>query len=206
MLGYWQFPPELLSGAMGDGGDDEEDGGASGKTGLDTTTNPPTIHAQAIIFPFLLHEAIKGVMEFLGKEKNPEDPEKTKAAMELEDQPQHEIWDIRLGPAIWRRLVKLFPNPIVEDEDKKVIQYYIYTNIINLPTKEFVVLMKEVIENSENGKKLIDSMYYDISQKLAGEEITDEDSEFRNLLDQLTANVNDEDLSDLLTQLGISMN
>lgn len=209
MLGYWQFSPEMLSGAMGGetgGDDDDEGGGGSGKTGVDTTTNPPTVHAQAIIFPFLLHEAIKGVMEFFGKEKNPEDPEKTQAAMELEDQPQHEIWDIRLGPAIWRRLVKLFPTRITQDEDKKVFQYYMYVNIINLPTKEFVVLMKEVIGNTDNGKQLIDTMYYDLSRKLDGEEITNEDSEFRRLIDELSAEVSDDELSSFLSNLGISMN
>lgn len=206
MLGYWQFDPMHLEAAGGGGTDDEEEGGASGKTGLDTTTNPPTVHAQAIIFPFLLHEAIKGVMEFFGKEKNPEDPERTQAAMELEDQPQHEIWDIRLGPAIWRRLVKLFPNRIVEEEDKKVFQYYIYVNIINLPTKEFVVLMKEVIGNTEDGKRLIDTMYYDLSRKFAGEEVGEDDSEFRRILNDLTAEVTDDDLQNFLNDLGISMN
>ncbi len=206
MLGYWHFSPGLLGMAMGGGGDDEDDeGGASGKTGVDTTTNPPTVHAQAIIFPFLLHEAIKGIMEFFGKEKNPENPEATKAAMELEDQPQHEIWDIRLGPAIWRRLTNLFPEGIVNDEDKKAFQYYIYANIINLPTKEFVVLMKEVIGNTQNGKQLIDTMYYDLTRKFDNEEVTEEDSEFRKLLDQLTAEVSDDELQNFLDEIGISL-
>ena len=204
MLGYWQFSPPQLDAAMGGSG--EDDGEGAGKTGIDTSTNPPTVHAQAIIFPFLIHEGIKGVMEFLGKEKNPEDPEKTKAAMELEDQPQHEIWDIRLGPAIWRRLVQLFPTPVVEEEDKKIIQYYMYTNIINLPTKEFLVVMKEVIGNSEDGKKLIDSMYYDISRKLDGEEVSNEDSEFRKLVDQLSDGIDMEGLGDFLNTIGIDLN
>ena len=205
MLGYWQFPPSTLDAAMGS--NDDDDGQAAGKTGLDTTTNPPTVNAAAIIFPFLVHEGIKGVMEFLGKEKNPEDAEKTKAAMELEDIPEHEIWDIRLGPAIWRRLVKLFPNDIINNEDKKQIQYYIYSNIINLPTKEFLVLMKEVIGNTDDGKKLIDSMYYDISRKLDNEEVTNENSEFKNLLDELVglSDINNEDLRSFLNDIGIGL-
>lgn len=205
MLGYWQFGPDMLDAASGSGGDDEDDGSAAGKTGIDTSTNPPTINAAAMIFPFLIHEGIKGVMEFLGKEKNPENPEKSKAAMDIEDQPQHEIWDIKLGPSIWRRLVSLFPDPIIEDEEKRVFQYYIYTNIINLQTKEFLVLMKEVIGKSENGKKLIDSMYYDISRKLDNEEVTNEDSEFRKLLDELTAGSDDNELSLFLNNIGIDL-
>jgi len=205
MLGYWQMPPSAIEAAMGGDNDDEDSGSAAGKTGIDTTTNPPTVNAGAMIFPFLIHEGVKGVMEYLGKEKNPEDPEKSKAAMELEDQPQHEEWDIKLGPAIWRRFTSLFPDAIVQDEDKKIIQYYIYTNIVNLPTKDFLVLMKEVMAKTEDGKKLIDSMYYDVSRKLANEDVGNEDSEFRTLLDQLMAGSNDEDLSLFLNDLGIDL-
>jgi len=200
-LGYWHFPDEMIGQASGG----DMDAGA-GKSRLDTSTNPPTVYAEGHMFPFLVHEGIKGVMEFLGKEKDPEDPDATKQAMEVEDQVQHEIWDIRLGPAIWRRLVSLFAEPIVQEEDKKVIQYYIYTNIINLPTKEFLVLMKEVIGNTDNGKKLIDSMYYDISRKLDNEEVTEEGSEFRKLLDELSAGVDDEELGLFLNDLGIGIN
>ena len=206
-LGYWQFPEEMAQGATGGGGGegDDSDMGA-GKTRVDTTTNPPTINAEAIMFPFLIHEGIKGVMEFLGKEKNPENPEKTTQAMDLEDQTQYELWDIRLGPAIWRRLVKLFPEAIREEENKIIFQYYIYTNIINLPSKEFIVLMKEVIGNSPKGKQLIDAMYYDLSRHLDNEEVTEEDSEFRRLLDELTADIPDEDLGNFLADLGITLN
>ena len=208
-LGYWQFPEEMAQGATvgggGGGGGDESEMGA-GKTRLDTTTNPPTINAEAIMFPFLVHEGIKGVMEFLGKEKNPESPEKTTQAMELEDQTQYELWDIRLGPAIWRRLVKLFPDAIRDEENKIIFQYYIYANIINLPAKEFLVLMKEVIGNSPTGKQLIDAMYYDLSRHLDNEEVTEEDSEFRKLLNGLSVDIPDEDLGNFLADLGITLN
>lgn len=209
MLGYWQFSPPQLDAAMG--GDGEEDGEGAGKTGIDTSTNPPTVHASAIIFPFLIHEGIKGVMEFLGKEKNPEDPEKSKAAMDIEDQPQHEIWDIRLGPEIWRSLVRLFPEAITEDVNKRILQYYMYTNIINLPANEFLVVMKEVLGNTDNGKQLIDRMYYDLERKFSREEVTNEDSAFRELLDSLVKsgdeniNPDDVDLSDL-DGLGLNFN
>jgi len=142
----------------------------------------------------------------LGKEKNPENPEKTTQAMDLEDQTQYELWDIRLGPAIWRRLVKLFPEAIREEENKIIFQYYIYTNIINLPSKEFLILMKEVIGNSPKGKQLIDAMYYDLSRHLDNEEVTEEDSEFRKLLDELTVDTPDEELGNFLADLGITLN
>ncbi len=200
LLGYWQMPKEMM--AMASGG---EGSGAAGKTRIDTSTNPPTIHAEAMIFPFLIHEAIKGVMEFLGKERKPENPEEYERAKDLEDTVQHEIWDIRLGPAIWRRLINLFPEAVKNEEEKKKIQYYIYVNIANLPVKEFLLLFKEIMAETEMGKTLIGAIYYDLTRKVDNETVTKSDSEFRKLMDQLVEQHSDDDLSDLLSNLGITL-
>ena len=209
MLQYWQFPNQLID--TGAGGGEGEEGQGAGITKVDTSTNPPTVNAQGMIFPFLIHEAIKGVMEFLSRERNPEDEERSQKARDLEDQIQHETWDIRLGPAIWRRLVKLFPDAIVNDEDKRMLQSYIYSNIANLPVKEFLTLMKEVIAGSETGEKLIGAMYYDISRTLDNEEVVGTESEFRNLMNELMSGqpeeeMGDDDLTDMLGQMGITLN
>ena len=198
MLGYWQFPETMMEMVM-------SEAGAAGKTRLDSTTNPPTVVARAVIFPFLIHEAIKGVMEFLSKQRNPENPEMVQRAMDLEDNVRDEIWDIRLGPAIWRRLYSLYPEAIRNEEDKKRLQFYIYSNVANLPAKEFLVLMKEVIGNTEMGKKLIGAMYYDLTRKVDDEEVTKSTSEFRKLIDEITPKVEEDDLKNLLSGLNISL-
>jgi hypothetical protein len=207
MLGYWQFPNQMIA-ATGGGGDDEGQG--SGVSKVDTSTNPPTVNAQAIIFPFLIHETIKGVMEFLSRERNPENEERSQKARDLEDNIQHETWDIRLGPAIWRKLVKLFPDSVINDDDKKMLQSYIFSNIANLPVREFLMLMKEVMVGDELGQNLIGAMYYDLSRMVQGEETTGE-SEFKRLMDQLTEDLPDEEmdndeLNDLLNGMGITLN
>ena len=198
MLGYWQFPETMMEMVM-------SEAGAAGKTRLDSTTNPPTVVARAVIFPFLIHEAIKGVMEFLSKQRNPENPEMVQRAMDLEDNVRDEIWDIRLGPAIWRRLYSLYPEAIRNEEDKKRLQFYIYSNVANIPAKEFLVLMKEVIGNTEMGKKLIGAMYYDLTRKVDDEEVTKSTSEFRKLIDEITPKVEEDDLKNLLSGLNISL-
>lgn len=204
MLGYWQFPEELLEMSVIGNGQLSEAQGA-GKTYIDTTTNPPTVVARAVIFPFLIHEAIKGVMEFLSKQRNPENPELVQKAMDLEDKVLYEIWDIRLGPAIWRRLYDLYPEAIKNEEDKRKLQAYIYTNVANLPVRDFLVLMKEVISKSENGKKLIGAMYYDLTRKVDSEEVTTSTSEFKKLMDEISPQVSDDEIQNLLSGLGISL-
>jgi len=200
MLGYWQIPNDMMAAAGGGEGE-----GGAGKTRIDTSTNPPTIYAEAMIFPFLIHEAIKGVMEFLGKERKPENPENYEKAKDLEDQIQHEIWDIRLGRAIWKRLTNLYPNAIVTDEEKKKIQYYIYVNIANLPVKEFLLLFKEIMEGTEMGRTLIGAIYYDLSRKVDNETVTKSESEFRRLMDELMEKNKGENFEDFLSQMGIGL-
>lgn len=199
MLGYWQFPEGNLAGAQG------EEGGAAGKTRLDTTTKPPTVNAEAMIFPFLIHETIKGVMEFLHKERRPENPELSQRARDLEDSVKHETWDIRLGPAIWRRVMNLFPDAVKNDEDKKKLQFYMLSNIANLPVKEYLITMKEVISGSDDGKKLMGAIYYDLSRKTDNETMTKTESEFRRVIDSLKDKYSEDDLSDLLSSMGIGL-
>lgn len=205
MLGYWQFPDEMMESAIDNGKGEFKEAQGAGKTRLDSTTNPPTVIARAVIFPFLIHETIKGVMEFLSKQRNPDDPERVQKAMDLEDTVRNEIWDIRLGPAIWRRLNVLYPESIKVEEDKKKLQYYIYSNVANLPAKEFLVLMKEVIGNTAIGKKLIGAMYYDLTRKVDNEEITKSTSEFRKIIDEITPKVQEDSLRDLLSGLNIGL-
>lgn len=204
MLGYWQFPDELLEMSVIGNGQLNEAAGA-GKTYIDTSTNPPTVVVRAVIFPFLIHEAIKGVMEFLSKQRNPENPELVQKAMDLEDKVLYEIWDIRLGPAIWRRLYDLYPEAIKNEEDKRKLQAYIYSNVANLPVRDFLVLMKEVIGKSENGKTLIGAMYYDLTRKVDSEEVTKSTSEFKRVMDEISPQVSNDEIRDLLAGLNISL-
>jgi hypothetical protein len=144
-------------------------------------------------------------MEFLGKERKPENPENYEKAKDLEDQVQHEIWDIRLGRAIWKRLTNLYPDAIVTDEEKKKIQYYIYVNIVNLPVKEFLLLFKEIMGGTDMGKTLIGAIYYDLTRKVDNETVTTSDSEFKRLMDEFMEEHKDDDLTDFLSQMGISL-
>lgn len=204
MLGYWQFPEEMLEMSIKGNGQLDEAAGA-GKTYIDTSTNPPTVVAKAVIFPFLIHEAIKGVMEFLSKQRNPENPEMVQKAMDLEDKVLYEIWDIRLGPAIWRKLYELFPEATKSEEDKKKLQAYIYSNIANLPVKDFLVLMKEVIGGTQNGGTLVGAMYYDLTRKTDNEEVTKSTSEFKRIMDEISPQVSRDELKDFLSGMGISL-
>ena len=144
-------------------------------------------------------------MEFLHKERRPENPELSQRARDLEDSVKHETWDIRLGPAIWRRVMNLFPDAVKNDEDKKKLQFYMLSNIANLPVKEYLITMKEVISGSDDGKKLMGAIYYDLSRKTDNETMTKTESEFRRVIDSLKDKYSEDDLSDFLSSMGIGL-
>lgn len=181
ILGYWQYPNTMMNAIMGVNGN----GGAIGKTKLDSTTSPPTIHAEAIVFPLLIHETIKGVMEFLSKERIPENLMRTEKAIEYADQIIHEAWDIRIGPTIWRKFENLLPSAVINDDDKKKLKFYIYSNLVNLPAKEFLVLINEILEQSDDAKVLISAMYYDLCIMTDGEYVPEEEYNFRERMDEI---------------------
>jgi hypothetical protein len=203
MLGYWQYPNAALDAQMGG---EDSDGKGAGKTEVILTTDPPTIKAESMVFPFLIHEAIKGVMEYLSTQKEPTEGE-TKAK-ELEDHVVHEIWDIRIGPAIWRRLLQNFPDAVMEDDNEKKMQYYLYQELVNTPAKEFLLSMKEILQKSEIGKKLISAMYYDIKTILDGEVDDEAETQYRRVMDELLKNTDDDfdvNIDDFLSELGLSV-
>jgi hypothetical protein len=226
---YWQFGDSTLSALssmsagkvnvvfpkqnnqeqpeMGDdeqGGDDEEQG--DDEQGGELTK--PKIIAQAINFPALVHEIIKGSMELLsghgqGNIENPQHKATVQKAMELEDTLEKEVWDLRLGPAIWNRLRESFPEDVLMGNNKE-LQNYIFMNIFELPAKKFLVFMKEVISGSESGKRLMATMVTSIQEMLRREDYEESMSQFNDDLDDVTDETDEGDIGDFLNNLGIS--
>lgn len=191
MLNYWLFSDEMLKTVT-----NESD--AAGKVKIDTTTTPPTINAESVNFPFLVHETVKGVMEYFGKEKNPIDIDVYNQVLKLEDKVEHETWDIRFGPSIWNMFYSLLPNTIKDAE----LQYYIYVNIVNLPANEFLLMFREILGNTPLAKTLIGALYYDLIRRNDNEEITKDNSEFKMLMSELVNNNKDFEFALMLKELG----
>ena len=221
LLGYWQVSNPVISGANGD--DNDGEGAGAGKTFLDTDTEPPTVRAEAISFPYLIHEACKGVMEYLSLTSEPEDKERYETAMSVEDQISEETWDIRIGEPIWNLFLSLLPESYVTGEDKSHLKYYIYSNLANLSAREFMsfisIMIKDDPESKATAKRILGAMAYDLERTLDGEDIEGEEHfrdeienispqkpEIGNNIKNVPGKTEDEDLDDLLSQLGLRRN
>jgi len=129
------------------------DNGISGgvvKVEFPTKDNPKAkIHAQAMVFPVLIHEIVKGVMELLSAHGLPKDKKLAKFVLNKADFLAAEPWDMRLGPAIWSK----FTDAI--DVDDFNLKHHIYSDLAKLPAKELHNNMREIMAGTKKGKKII---------------------------------------------------
>ena len=138
---YWVVPD--MEGMIGGGG---AESAMAGKEELDLETDPPTIKAQGLMFPILVHELYKGVMEYVSAHRLPSDPEFAEEVIGTEDTLPAEVWDLRLGPGLWERFIDAIG---ADDFD---IKNHLYSEIIQMPAAEFLKFMKELQSGSEEGK------------------------------------------------------
>ena len=204
---YWQLSDETMKMMMGGPGGG---GSVGGKEEVRRNTNPPTIVARGINFPVLVHELIKGVMELFAIQGRPSDEEgnedpRWSEIEQSEDTLEKEMWDLRLGPAIWDKIRRQFPEEILLDENKFELQNYLIVSIFKLPAREFLVFMKEVISGSETGKRFMGELLQGIDQMFKDQDYQDAISQFRDDLEDVSDNTDDDDLGDFLGGLGIRL-
>lgn len=150
-LNYWLFPDEMVKQSS------KQSGGKAGQEKVDRNTEPPTIFARGINFPVLVHELIKGLMEFFSLQPESEGNENYYENISSEDTITKEDWDLRLGVAIWSRLRRLIPSELHTDE-KIELQNYILNHIFNMPAKQYLRLMREVLGQTNEGKRAIENI------------------------------------------------
>lgn len=189
---YWQLGDDMMQGMT------NNSSAMGGAEEVDTESEVPKIKVRAINFPICVHECIKGVMEVFAVHGQPTDPDMNQAVSDSEDTLEKEMWDLRLGPAIWDRIRQQMPEDIVTDEDKVELQNYLLMAVFELPAKKFLVLCKEVISGSESGKRLLSELTDNIVRTMNDVEI---DGTFDEDLDNLTDETEDNDINDFLKNI-----
>jgi hypothetical protein len=179
----------------------------AGSSEVNAMSDVPVVKARGFCFPVLIHELVKGVMEVLAAHGIPKDSEMSHEVIELEDVLQKEFWDFRLGPAIWNRLRNQLPEDLLTDENKKELQNFLFAEFFALPAKEFLVFAREVISGSRKGARLMQELCDELVERLNTPDDADYDygqSNFRRDLDDLSKDMDDDGLDDLLGSLGIT--
>jgi hypothetical protein len=135
---------------------------------------------------------MKGMMKTFALQGQPK-KEMFVDVREKQELMEYEIWDLRLGPAIWRRLSSSFPEDALEDHNRE-LQNYIVTEIFKLPAKKFLVLMKEVMGETQRGKRLVALIYDGIVKIMNDEDYQAAIERYSVELDDIADNTNDDQL------------
>jgi hypothetical protein len=128
----------------------------------------PKIIVKAITFPVLIHELTKGVMELLAANGLPNNNNIRKYVLGKADFLNAELWDMRLGPAIWKKFMNCIPK-----ENYK-LKHYLFADIVSLPVDEFNDIMREIMINSKRAKDTIIGMVNNIEKELQKESFEEE--------------------------------
>ena len=197
----WQMDNQNLG--LGGGGGAPQ---AGGKETTFVNETPPRVVATAINFPILVHELMKGTLEVVAAlHGQPRDKEMASKVIELEDTLQKEIWDLRLGPAIWDILRDSFPEEVITDEDKSGMQLIFFQTIVSKPAKQFLVFMKEVLSSTESGKRLMGMLYNIINSEINDYDYKVAMQKFDEELNKKSDDVDPDRLKDFLGDLGIGL-
>jgi hypothetical protein len=139
-----------------------------GKNSCDlTSSSKPIINSEAVIFPVLVHELCKGVMELLASHGIPQKENIAEYVINKADCIEDEPWDMRLGPSIWKRYSNAIPD---EDFD---LRYNLFAEMSMLPPKEFNSLMKEIISGTKKSKEMLSEMLYEIKEEIKEREFNE---------------------------------
>ena len=197
-INYWQISDDLIKG-LGSS--------AAGKESVERPEDEDgtaKVVARGINFPVLVHELIKGTLELFAIQGRPEGDEGFEDVESTEDTLEKEMWDLRLGPAIWDRIRSQFPEDILTDENKVELQNYLLVEIFKLPAKKFLVFMKEVLSGSDKGKRMMNELMDGINKMFNDQEYEDSIAMFRDDLDDATEETEDGDIDSYLRSIGIS--
>ncbi len=113
----------------------------------------PTIKAEGVVFPILVEETIKGILELAISHGLPENIEKAKYVISKSDFKLAELWDMRLGYALWS---------LIEEEFEKcgldIIEVgvnFFLMELSEMDCEEFNETLQEIFARTKKGKQLI---------------------------------------------------
>ena len=130
-----------------------------------------------MVFPVLIHELVKGVMEVLSAKGLPK-KKMGEFVINKADFLAAEPWDMRIGPALWERFTDVF-----EAEDFN-LKHHVYSELVELPVDEFNRQMKEIMAGTKEGKKIVKTMVDEIKKEMSNEDFNETMETFQKDIEQ----------------------
>ena len=135
---------------------------------MDMPQNMVKIDAEGIIFPVLLNETIKGILELAIAHGLPENREKAEYIIKKSDFKLAELWDMRLGSALWDIIASQIDNMDVVEPN-----FFLMT-LAELPSDKFNDCLREIFGRTKRGERILKN----IISKIESEKDKDEFNDF----------------------------
>lgn len=129
------------------------------------------ISAEGIIFPILLEETIKGILEVAIAHGLPNDRTKAEYVTQKADFKLAEVWDMRIGLPLWKRIESIFEEEVLRD-DNKIINFFLY-EISKLDVDTFNKTLQNIFRKTKRGKEYVSDLIYDIEQQKEQDDFDD---------------------------------
>ena len=107
-----------------------------------------TIKALAKTFPYLVHEIVKGIYEYLAIDPDKGVPEAAVERKLKKDVIEQEVTDTIAGPELWNKIFEL-----VSTEDQKYLPF-VYQYVLALPIED----IKKVFKGDKEGERIIQGL------------------------------------------------
>ena len=142
-----------------------------GKVDVMMTTNEQQVQisAEGIIFPILLEETIKGILEVAIAHGLPLDRGKAEYVTKKADFRLAETWDMRLGVPLWLQILSLCDNLNVDIMDDGIINFFLY-ELALLDVEEFNHFLQNVLKKTKEGMRLLLEMINNIKKSKGRDE------------------------------------
>ena len=111
-------------------------------------------------------------MEYLSLHGLPGDKELRQKVMDKTDFLEDEMWDLRLGPGLWERFIEAIG---ADDFD---VKNHLYSEIIQMPAKQFLDFMKEIQSGSDKGKQMMVNLAEKIKEDIQKDEYEEATGEY----------------------------
>lgn len=128
----------------------------------------PKIIAQGMIFPILLHELSKGVVELMSLWSLPKDRDVRQYVLDKTDNLESETNDIRLGPIIWSKFVEQIPV------DNQEVVSLTWNYLQELSDHEFNNIIDGLLEGNTSAQTKVKRMAEEALEELQQEASDDE--------------------------------
>lgn len=138
---------------------------------ISSEDNMVTIKAEGILFPILLNELIKGLLELSISHGLPTERDKAMYVIGKSDFKLAEIWDMRIGCPLWGNIVSTIEELGYSAEEIGI--NFIFMYFAMMQTNEFNDSMKEIFAKTKKGKNILLSIIKEIEKNKEQDEFDD---------------------------------